>query len=133
MSRIRANAKSMRKEPTVSEARIWSWLRNRHFGNHKFRRQHPVAGSILDFYCAELKLAIEVDGKHHETSWMNEYDGERTKKLAALGITVVRVPNEILAKDSQSVVEIIQCAIERAAPHPAFGHPLPAARGEGNK
>jgi len=49
----------MRKAPTRSEDRVWSWLRDRRFGGYKFRRQHPVGDYIVDFYCSELKLAIE--------------------------------------------------------------------------
>src|SRR2546428_8377682 len=73
-TRVRKNARSMRREPTRAEARLWSWLRDRRFFGHKFRRQHPAAGYILDFYCPELKLAIELDRRHHQASYMNEYE-----------------------------------------------------------
>src|SRR5581483_120614 len=75
-SRLRSNAKRLRKRNTLAEQRIWSRLRSRRFGRFKFRRQHPIGRYILDFYCPELKLAIELDGSQHETAWMAEYDGD---------------------------------------------------------
>ncbi|HEV8659207.1 MAG TPA: DUF559 domain-containing protein, partial [Thermoanaerobaculia bacterium] len=55
----------MRKAPNRGEARLWSWLRNRRFGDYKFRRQHPIGNYVVDFYCRELKLVIELDGAKH--------------------------------------------------------------------
>ena len=96
---------------TVSERRLWNWLRNRTFGGFKFRRQAPVGRYVLDFYCPVLKLAIEVDGQQHETPWMAEYDGERTLYLRSQGIEVVRIANKLLATDSLIVEQILQHAI----------------------
>jgi very-short-patch-repair endonuclease len=59
----------------------------------KFRRQHPVAGFVLDFYCAELRLAIELDGCVHDDPQQRARDAERTRRLEALRIRVVRIPN----------------------------------------
>ena len=59
---ILKNARNLRKNLTDAEQLLWRLLRDRLFGNKKFRRQHPVGRYILDFYCHELKLAIEVDG-----------------------------------------------------------------------
>jgi very-short-patch-repair endonuclease len=69
---LRQRAKEMRRAPTRSENRLWSWLRDRRFDGYKFRRQYPIGRYVLDFYCAELKLAIEVDGRHHEEPWMSD-------------------------------------------------------------
>ena len=108
---IRSHAREMRKMPTKPEALLWYWLRNRKFGNHKFRRQHPVGDYILDFYCAELKLAIELDGAYHE--FVAEYDQMRTEYLERQGITVIRIENEAFAGDADSVGDTIQWAIDR--------------------
>jgi very-short-patch-repair endonuclease len=113
---IRDYANAMRRFPTKSEARLWSWLRNRHFGDFKFRRQHPIAGYILDFYCPELKLAIEADGTQHETAWVNEYDSQRTIRLRKHGIHIVRLSNELIAKDPVIAAETIQLAVDRLKP-----------------
>jgi very-short-patch-repair endonuclease len=87
---------------TISEQRLWNWLRNRTFGGFKFRRQTPIGRYVVDFYCAALKLAIEVDGQQHETPWMAGYDDERTRYLESQGIEVVRIANKLLATDPQS-------------------------------
>jgi very-short-patch-repair endonuclease len=96
---------------TVSEQRLWNWLRNRTFGGFKFRRQVPVGRYVLDFYCPALKLGIEVDGQHHETAWMAAYDGGRASYLRSRGIDIVRIANKLLAQHSWVVEEIIQQAI----------------------
>jgi len=101
----------MRKAPTRSEDRLWSWLRNRRFAGHKFRRQYPILHYILDFYCPGLKLAIEVDGSDHETAWVSEYDDARSERLAIRGITFLRIPNALLIRDSLLVEECIEAAI----------------------
>jgi len=103
----------MRREPTRSEGRLWTWLRNRQFSGYKIRRQFPVGKYILDFYCAELRLAIEVDGEHHLTSWVSEYDNQRCLDLRARGIDVLQIPNVLLIRDSRCVAECIQMAIDK--------------------
>jgi very-short-patch-repair endonuclease len=104
----------MRHEPTRAESRLWSWLRGRRFGGSKFKRQAPIGCYIVDFFCAELKLAIEVDGRHHDAHWMQEYDGARTAELERRGIRLLRIPNELLMRDSWLVGEQIAAAIEGA-------------------
>ena len=118
----------MRHEPTRAEDRVWAWLRNRRFGGHKFRRQTPIGRYIVDFYCAELKLAIELDGAHHETAWMSDYDGERSRALHERGIRVLRIANELLIRDSFLVGEQIEAAIAQCAQRAPFS---PPQRGEG--
>jgi 5-methyltetrahydrofolate--homocysteine methyltransferase len=110
---MRARAKALRREPTLSERRLWNWLRNRSFQGFKFRRQVPVANAVVDFFCAALMLAIEVDGQHHETAWMAEHDGSRTALLERRGIEVIRVSNELLARDPLTVEAILEDAITR--------------------
>ena len=59
------HAREVRKSETEAEQKLWSLLRNRHLKQKKFRRQHAIAGYVLDFYCHECNLAIELDGEHH--------------------------------------------------------------------
>jgi very-short-patch-repair endonuclease len=96
--RIRGFARQMRRAPTRAEDRLWSWLRDRRFTGYKFRRQYPILHYILDFYCPELKLAIEVDGGDHEMAWLSEYDDERSEPLSIRGIKFVRIPNALLIR-----------------------------------
>jgi very-short-patch-repair endonuclease len=125
---IRENARAMRRAPTKSEIRLWAWLRNRKFNGFKFRRQYSVAGYILDFYCVELKLAIEADGKHHSRPDVFAYDDGRTCILNALGIEILRIPNEVLAFDPQLAVEMISIAIEARSRHSSSALRAPSPR-----
>jgi very-short-patch-repair endonuclease len=83
----------MRRNPTRAEDRVWAWLRNRRFDGVKFRRQVPIGRYIVDFYSADVEVAIELDGTHHRSPEMNDYDGQRTAFLRGRGIEVVRIPN----------------------------------------
>jgi very-short-patch-repair endonuclease len=95
--KLTALARENRKNPTVSETRMWNEvLRMRHFSEYKFLRQKPIADFIVDFYCAELCMVIEIDGDSHAESVA--YDAARTAALNVLGITVVRYTNaEVLS------------------------------------
>jgi len=84
-------AKQMRKNPTPAEKHLWSLLQPRPNGK-KWRRQHPVLGYIVDFYCASMRLVIEVDGSSHKGR--EEYDEKRDKALKHFNFTVVRMSNE---------------------------------------
>jgi very-short-patch-repair endonuclease len=118
---------------------MWSWLRNRRFIGYKFRRQVPIGRYIVDFYCAELKMVIELDGTHHRSSGMDEYDDRRTYYLRQRGLCMLRIPNELLICDSEIVVEMITATIDRCLrsreepPHPPVGTFSPAEKrgGEG--
>ena len=92
---------------TEAEEILWANLRGRKLNNLKFRRQHPVGKFILDFYCHEKMLAVEVDGKIHETEDVKEKDDGRTYMLTEWGITVVRFSNEEVIDDLHTVLETI--------------------------
>jgi len=89
-----ALAKGNRHGPTEAEAVAWALLRNRRCLGLKFRRQHVIRGFIVDFYCAELRLAVEVDGTFHGGRAQAEYDEARSQALAQAGVIVVRISNE---------------------------------------
>jgi very-short-patch-repair endonuclease len=78
---------------TVAEKKIWySYLRSFPF---RVLRQKPIDNFIVDFYCAKLKLVIEIDGDSHYTNEGREYDIERTKILAGYGLKVIRFSNKV--------------------------------------
>src|ERR1700683_3817982 len=88
--RLRAFGRDMRKSPTDAEAKLWSVLRSRQLGGFKFRRQYPIAGYILDFYCVRKRLAVELDvGQHGEAPYV-AYDSKRTHTLGELGVRIIR-------------------------------------------
>jgi len=101
-------ARELRQEPTVSEKLLWTAIRNRKLNNLKFRRQHPIDKFIVDFYCNEKKLVIELDGGVHDIKRNKEYDDARTAMLAGLNICVLRFRNEEIIKDIEIVLEKIR-------------------------
>lgn len=98
-------AKTMRHNATDAEHLMWQLLRAKRFMNLKFRRQHVIAPYIVDFYCHELGLVIELDGSQHGTDDAIEYDTERTNFLEALGLTVVRYWNDDVLSRTEVVLE----------------------------
>ena len=83
----------LRRESPLAEQRLWLRLRNRQLLGYRFRRQYGVGPYVLDFYCPELELAIEVDGDSHFQAGAGEYDGERQRYIESLGIRVLRFSN----------------------------------------
>ena len=98
-------AKTMRSNATDAENLMWQLIRAKRFMNLKFRRQHVIKPYIVDFYCHELGLVIELDGSQHSTHDAIEYDAERTKFLEALGLTVVRYWNDDVLSRTEVVLE----------------------------
>jgi very-short-patch-repair endonuclease len=90
------NRRELRKKQTPAEKLVWRYLRNKQMMNCKFRRQCSVDKFIIDFYCSELNLAIEIDGNVHEEPEQKEYDIERQKYLEKLEIIFLRIKNEEL-------------------------------------
>lgn len=98
-------AKTMRHNATDAENLMWQLLRAKRFMNLKFRRQHVIKPYIVDFYCHELGLVVELDGSQHGTDDGKEYDAERTKFLEALGLKVVRYWNHDVLGNTEVVLE----------------------------
>ncbi|OYW35211.1 MAG: hypothetical protein B7Z42_15300 [Brevundimonas sp. 12-68-7] len=104
-------ARSLRRAMTPPEAALWAYLRQRVSGRPNFRRQHPVGPYILDFFCAPAKLAIEIDGRVHETADNPEKDARRTAWLNVQGIEVVRIPaTEVLHDAAEAAEGVLQIA-----------------------
>jgi very-short-patch-repair endonuclease len=103
-------AKRLRSAATRSEAILWDRLRSRRFHGLKVRRQHPIGRFVIDFYCEDLRLAIEVDGSVHHDSGVAANDAERERLLRERGIWFVRVD----AKSTEAEVQSVLAEIERA-------------------
>jgi lipoate-protein ligase B/very-short-patch-repair endonuclease len=103
-------AREMRANEADAEDRLWYFLRNRQLNGAKFRRQHPIGRYILDFYCDELKLAIELDGGQHADAV--EYDEARTRWLNERGTDVLRVWNNEVFTNLEGVLDTIFSWIE---------------------
>lgn len=104
-------AGELRVSMTPSERKLWRILRNRLMDRFRFRRQHPIKDFIVDFFCYQAMLAIEVDGSVHHDPTQRERDEERTRILNQLGIRVIRVTNHEVESDSESVLSAIRTAI----------------------
>jgi very-short-patch-repair endonuclease len=98
--------REQRKQPTPAEAALWDILRDRRCLGFKFRRQHAIGPYIVDFYCAEAGLVIEVDGPIHDRQ--TENDAGRTEFLEARGLSVLRFNNEVVLLKPIDVVETIE-------------------------
>ena len=104
-------AKDLRNNMTESEKKLWSFLRMRQIGRHKFRCQHPIYRYILDFYCHEKRLAIEIDGNIHNSQ--QEYDKYRDEFLNSIGIRTLRLRNEDVLNSIEKVIEIIKIILSK--------------------
>ncbi|MCF8414124.1 MAG: endonuclease domain-containing protein, partial [Melioribacteraceae bacterium] len=86
--------RKLRRNQTIAEKNMWSQLRNRQFLGLKFRRQYSIDRYVIDFYCPEFKIAIELDGSIHDLDDVKEYDTRRQKHIEAFGVTFIRVTND---------------------------------------
>ncbi len=105
-------ARALRGDPTVAEEHLWRYLRKRGLHGYRFRRQHTVGPFILDFYCHEARLAIEVDGEYHLAEGQRKRDRERDDDLAATGITTLRFTNEDVLGDTDRVLSDIRTHLD---------------------
>jgi very-short-patch-repair endonuclease len=106
----------LRKNMTKAELVLWSKLKDRKKFRSKFRRQHPVYSFIVDFYCHEYKLVIEIDGDIHKNQENLEYDDGRTAVLNKFGITVLRFSNDQVIYELDDVLFSIHQALNRFTP-----------------
>jgi uroporphyrinogen-III synthase len=101
-------ARHLRQEQTPAEKALWDLIRNRKFENLKFRRQHPLKNYIVDFYCFELRLIIELDGGHHNEEEQKYNDEQRDFHLSFLGYSILRYNNEVVFKNPQHIFDEIK-------------------------
>ncbi|NDV58919.1 endonuclease domain-containing protein [Bacteroides sp. 519] len=102
----KAFRKKLRNEPTAAETTLWKFLRNKQLEGLKFRRQQGFGSYIVDFYCPELQLVIELDGENHFYS--EEYDDARTQYLQKeAGITVMRFENKTVFMNLDLIISEI--------------------------
>lgn len=111
--------RELRKRMTPAESAVWEIVRNRKFNNLKFLRQHPIIHNLIngqlyyfiaDFYCAKLKLVIEIDGASHNES--KDYDLMRDTILREYGLTTLRIKNDD-ALNEKTLIQILSEAIKQ--------------------
>ena len=116
--RMTALARHLRKRDTWAEKLMWSWLRNRRFSRYKFRRQHPYGSYVLDFYCLEAQLNIELDGFGHGFPQQRAADERRDAWLQERGVRVLRFWNHRLRRDKDFIRQTIWQVLQARAPRP---------------
>ena len=100
--------KILRNSSTPAEAVLWKCLQHRRLLGRKFRRQISIDKYIVDFYCPEKKLVVELDGEAHFTVTGGDYDDERSKFLENQGLTVIRFENDEVKDNLDGVLETIE-------------------------
>ena len=104
-----AKARRLRRKMTLPEVLLWGEVRRR-AGGVKFRRQHAVEKYVIDFYCAEAKLGIEVDGFVHDMGHNPEHDEKRDAVIAEHGIAILRVPAKDVLNSPIDMAEAVVAA-----------------------
>jgi len=117
-------ARELRKKQTPAEEILWQLLRNRQFADLKFRRQHQIGDYICDFYCAEQRLIVELDGPVHQRSKQQLHDHKRDAYLRSIGNKILRFSNDQVGDDPEAVLNAI---LEAISPRP-----LGEGQGEGH-
>jgi very-short-patch-repair endonuclease len=118
-------ARKLRLSMSVPEVILWSRLRLRPAG-FKYRRQHPAGRYVLDFFCSEAQLAIEVDGIGHDMGNRPASDAAREQWLAAQGVAVLRIAASDVVRNAEAILEtIVSACSARANPlhQPSAGPP----------
>jgi len=104
----KTNRKKLRMNSTQAEEILWEYLRDRKILGLKFKRQYSVDHFVADFYCSELKFAIELDGEIHLDKNVKNHDENRNGFLSGFGIRILRIKNEIVINDIERVLELIK-------------------------
>lgn len=122
-------ARVLRKGMTDAEQLLWFCLRRKQLDGFRFRRQHPFERFVLDFYCCEAKLAVELDGGQHNEPDAQARDKERTAFLEHHGIEVIRFWNNEVFSNTEGVLQTIYDALlKRTAKTPLPGPPPTSPR-----
>ena len=111
-----AFVRQLRREQTDAEQLLWYCLRGRQLYGLKFRRQHPMGPYVLDFYCHEYKLCVELDGGHHYESAGIQHDEQRQAFLTSHGIYTLRFSNSDVLQAIEAVLLQIAEAVKPLTP-----------------
>ena len=105
---LKNRRKELRNNPTQAEAFLWGYLKGSKLDGRKFRRQVSIRSFIVDFYCPEENLVVELDGDPHFNEEVKKYDENRTKKISEEGIKVIRFENQEVLLNLNSVLSEIK-------------------------
>ena len=110
--RLKQLARQLRKNSTLSEVLLWKYLNGKQMLGYDFHRQKPLDNYIVDFFCPELMLALEIDGSSHEMEGAYEKDQQRQQRLESLGVSFLRFDDLTVKQDIRRVLGVIEYWIE---------------------
>jgi very-short-patch-repair endonuclease len=114
---LKSVARELRRTMTISEILLWNQLKQKRMLGYDFDRQKPIKNYIVDFYCKDLSLAIEVDGNTHYYRY--EEDLKRQRELEDLGVRFLRFDDLEVKRNISNVLKVIEDWIERIEPTPS--------------
>jgi len=120
--KLKELARQLRKNSTLSEVLLWKKIKGKAFGV-EFHRQIPIEEYIVDFFCHEVKLAIEIDGSSHDQKY--EYDLIRNERLANLGVNILHFKDIDVKREMNNVIRAIEFKVAEL-----LNIPLPPSKGE---
>ena len=109
-------ARILRQNMTIAEKALWECLKNKQFENLKFRRQHPLHIYIVDFYCHELGLIIEIDGEYHNEVSQIQKDLDRTELLKFQNLHLIRFTNDAVVNSLGKVLDELKQYVTKLSP-----------------
>jgi very-short-patch-repair endonuclease len=113
-------ARRQRREMSLPEVLLWRLLKGKPMGV-KFRKQHPVADFVVDFYCHSARTVFEIDGITHDMGDQPEFDEMRDQALASQGLQVVRIPAADVLRDPEAIAEsMVRLCCEISSPSGAI-------------
>jgi very-short-patch-repair endonuclease len=110
--KLKELARNLRNNSTKSETILWQYLKGKQMLGFDFHRQKPLDNYIVDFYCSELYLAIELDGYSHELLEIAKKDQRKQNRLQSLGINLIRFWDEEIFNDLNNVLRVIEITVE---------------------
>ena len=115
--KLKEYARELRNNSTQSEIFLWMKLKGKQMYGYDFHRQKPIDNYILDFFCYELMLGIELDGYSHQLIEVHNKDLKKEKRMMELGVTILRFTDEQVTKDMENVIRAIEFFIEEFEKH----------------
>ncbi len=112
-------ARILRENMTNYEKLIWERLKGKQICGLRFRRQHPIDIFIVDFFCHEVRLVVEIDGEIHDQQ--EEYDDGRSAEMEKFGIRVIRFTNSEVEKNIEVVINKIKKVVDERIKSPPWG------------
>lgn len=114
--KLKEYARDLRNNPTDAERLLWKFLKKKQMLGYDFHRQKPIENYIVDFFCKDLLLAIEIDGSSHDES-KYDYDLKRQTELERLGIVFLRFTEHEVKANLQMVLDTVEVFINEYSKH----------------